>query len=123
MTEFVPGLRLSELFFHEAVRPILDDAFPGLVYSTGLIGYGSDVLGFDTVRSTDHEWGLRMVLFLSEADEPIHGAAITEMLRQWNGLPPTSQSVGCGPTRAVTAASQGDRAWCLPRRNVSAQRR
>lgn len=81
MTAFIPGLRLSEWFFHEAVRPILDDAFPGLAYSAGLIGYGSDVLGFDTARSTDHEWGPRAIIFLSEADYPIHAAAITETLR------------------------------------------
>ena len=64
---FIPGLRLCELFYEEAVRPILESAFPSLVYSAALIGYGSDVLGYDTVRSTDHEWGPRLLLFVDEA--------------------------------------------------------
>lgn len=54
MPDFIPGLQLSEAFYREAVRPILDAAFPGLVYAAALIGNGSDVLGYDTPRSTDH---------------------------------------------------------------------
>jgi hypothetical protein len=81
MSEFVPGLRLSELFYREAVQPILERAFPGLHYSAALIGSGSEVLGFDTVRSTDHEWGPRTLLFLSETDYPSHAEAIAETLR------------------------------------------
>lgn len=68
MSEFIPGQRLSELFYREAVRPILTAEFPALVHSAALIGYGSDVLGYDTPRSTDHEWGPRLLLFLGESD-------------------------------------------------------
>lgn len=64
MGEFVPGLRLSAAYFAEVVQPLLAREFPGLVYSAGLLGYGSDVLGFDTPVSMDHEWGPRMLLFL-----------------------------------------------------------
>src|SRR5215510_472086 len=71
MPEFIPGLQLSELFYHNAVRPILDEHFPGLVYSAALIGSGSEVLGFDTVMSSDHHWGPRVMLFLGE-DDYIH---------------------------------------------------
>lgn len=66
MPDFIPGLRLSEMFYRGAVRPILDVEFPGLVHSAALIGYGSDVLGYDTARSTDHEWGPRVLLFLRD---------------------------------------------------------
>ncbi|MDQ2654908.1 MAG: DUF4037 domain-containing protein, partial [Chloroflexota bacterium] len=65
-----------------AVRPILATAFPSLRYSAALIGYGSDVLGYDTVRSTDHEWGPRLLLFVAEqvyADVATH---IREALSQ-----------------------------------------
>ncbi len=65
---FIPGLQLADAFYHEAVRPILDAHFPGLVYSAALIGWGSDVLGFDTQRSTDHMWGPRLLVFLADAD-------------------------------------------------------
>jgi hypothetical protein len=64
--EFVPGLQLSERYFTEIVAPILDTKFPGLRYSAALLGTGSEVLGYDTPQSTDHNWGLRLLLFLPE---------------------------------------------------------
>ena len=33
MPEFMPGLELCRLFYHELVGPILQDAMPGLRYS------------------------------------------------------------------------------------------
>src|SRR5687767_12961408 len=51
---FIPGLRLSELFFQQEVRPILDKHFPPLRYSAALIGWGSEVLGVDTPLSRDY---------------------------------------------------------------------
>jgi hypothetical protein len=82
MPDFIPGLQLSEALYREAVAPILAREFPGLVHSAARIGTGSDVLGFDTVRSTDHEWGPRLLLFLAESDAATHAAAIVETLRQ-----------------------------------------
>lgn len=54
MTRFIPGLKLNELFYKEVVGPILKSEFPNLKYSAGLIGSGSEVLGYDTQQSTDH---------------------------------------------------------------------
>jgi hypothetical protein len=68
MTVFIHGLLLSRLYYEEAVRPILDRAYPGLPHSAGLIGPGSEVLGFDTEMSADHGWGPRAMLFLSAPD-------------------------------------------------------
>ncbi|EMD26490.1 hypothetical protein C791_3334 [Amycolatopsis azurea DSM 43854] len=65
---FIPGLELAGLFYTEVVAPILDSALNGVPYSAALIGWGSEVQGFDTVRSTDHAWGPRMQLFLGSAD-------------------------------------------------------
>jgi len=76
MPEFVPGLLLNERFFVEVVRPILEAEFPDLRYSAALIGYGSDVLGFDTPRSTDHEWGPRLLLFVSDEEHAARAGAI-----------------------------------------------
>ena len=92
MSEFIPGLELSRLFYIEAVRPILDAEFPGLNYSAAILGSGSEVLGFDTVRSTDHHWGPRLMLFLSEADHPLYAGRIREVMRhrlphQFHGYP------------------------------------
>jgi hypothetical protein len=50
------------------VRPLLDEAFPGLAYAAALIGAGSEVPGFDTERSADHDWGPRLLLFLGDDD-------------------------------------------------------
>lgn len=87
MTEFIPGLKLSEAFYHEAVLPILNANFPGLRHSAALIGYGSDVMGFDTPISRDHMWGPRVVLFLSEEGFDATRAAVMETLR--HNLPVT----------------------------------
>jgi hypothetical protein len=65
---FVPGMALAEGFYQEAVKPILDADFPGLVYSTALIGPGSEVLLLDTEMSADHNWGPRVMLFLQPED-------------------------------------------------------
>jgi hypothetical protein len=59
---FVPGLQLSRAFYAEAVRPLLDEEFPGLRHAAARLGPGSEVLGFDTERSTDHDWGPRLEL-------------------------------------------------------------
>src|SRR5215212_689539 len=81
MPDFIPGLQLSEAFYREAVSPILAREFRGLVHSAARIGTGSDVLGFDTFRSTDHEWGPRLLLFVAESDLATHGPVIAETLR------------------------------------------
>ena len=65
---FLPGLELSRLFHTEVVAPILQYALEGVPYSAALIGWGSEVQGFDTVRSTDHAWGPRMQVFLASED-------------------------------------------------------
>jgi hypothetical protein len=69
MDTFIAGLELNRLFFEEVVRPLIAAQFPDLAYSAALIGYGSDVLGYDTALSTDHEWGPRLWLLLDGGDE------------------------------------------------------
>ena len=81
MKNFIPGLKLSELFYSEAAKPILDTFFPQLSYSAALLGWGSEVLGFDDIRSSDHHWGPRFFLFLSAEDHKQYKNAIYETLR------------------------------------------
>jgi hypothetical protein len=80
--EFVAGLDLNRAFYCEAVRPILEERFPHLAYAAALIGYGSDVLGYDTSRSTDHEWGPRLLLFLPDGSHAELRVAIEDALRR-----------------------------------------
>jgi hypothetical protein len=82
MSTFLPGLELSRLFYEEAVKPILDTDFPDLLYSAALIGDGSEVLGFDTEMSSDHDWGPRLLLFLAEDDMPRQKEALFQSLAQ-----------------------------------------
>ena len=79
---FIPGLTLSELFYTEAVRPILERRFPHVVYSAARLGPGSDVLGFDTPRSTDHGWGPMLQVFVSEADHARYRDEIVRTLSE-----------------------------------------
>lgn len=65
---FIPGLQLSEVFFSQAIQPLMAAFFPDLAYSAARLGFGSDVLGFDTPMSMDHGWGPKIDLFLSEDD-------------------------------------------------------
>ena len=84
-TPFVPGLDLARDFYASVVRPLLDDGFPGLDYAAALLGPGSDVAGFDTERSTDHDWGPRLQVFLTDNDAGHRAQAVTTMLE--SGLP------------------------------------
>jgi hypothetical protein len=81
LQEFMGGLRLSGLFYEEVVRPTLESEFPGLSYSAARLGSGSEVLGYDTPRSADHEWGPRLDLFLTESDHKALAGEIEESLR------------------------------------------
>jgi hypothetical protein len=58
---FVPARELSGAFYDEVVRPLLD----GHAHAAALLGWGSDVLGYDTARSTDHGWGPRLLVFVA----------------------------------------------------------
>ncbi|MFH9424266.1 DUF4037 domain-containing protein [Streptomyces sp. NPDC017529] len=99
---FIPGLELSRRFYVEAVRPLLEKSIPGVTHSAARLGGGSEVLGFDTARSADHEWGPRLQLFLSSEDVARHGAAITQLLSE--RLPKTF----CGyPTHFASTTEAG----------------
>ena len=82
MTGFVNGLALNERFYQEIAAPLLKLHFPDLRYSAALIGWGSDVLGYDDAESTDHNWGVRFQLFLPEQDYERRRLAVNDMLNE-----------------------------------------
>lgn len=55
MSEFVPGLKLSRLFYREAVEPIIKPHFPYLKYAAARLGQGSEVMGYAYAMSRDHD--------------------------------------------------------------------
>jgi Domain of unknown function (DUF4037) len=77
---FIPGLKLSQYLYEEAVRPILEKHFPALPYAAALLGAGSEVLGFDTPQSRDHDWGPRLMLFLAEDEIDLYRPRIEQAL-------------------------------------------
>jgi hypothetical protein len=79
---FTPGLELSQAFYKEAVKPILDLDFRDFKYSAALIGSGSEVLGFDTELSSDHHWGPRVMLFVTPEDLPIYETSVRQILSE-----------------------------------------
>ena len=79
---FLPGLALCAVFYRDAVRPLLDAAYPGLPHAAARIGAGSDVLGYDSARSTDHDWGPRLTLLLDPGDHARYAAGIDALLRR-----------------------------------------
>lgn len=64
---FIPGQELNRQFFQSLIQPLLAEHLPQLDYVAALIGPGSDVLGYDTPRSMDHDWGPRLQILLPEA--------------------------------------------------------
>jgi Domain of unknown function (DUF4037) len=80
--DFLPGLTLSRRFYEDAVEPLLRAGFGRLPHTAARVGSGSEVLGFDTPRSADHEWGPRLQLFLGPADAARHAAGIGELLSE-----------------------------------------
>ena len=82
MQDFIPGLQLSELFYTEAARPILERLFPQVSHSAALLGWGSEVLGYDDIQSSDHHWGPRFLLFVSQENYDKHKNDLDEALKQ-----------------------------------------
>lgn len=93
----------------EAVRPLLDRAFPGLPHAAARVGPGSEVLGFDTERSVDHDWGPRLELFMAADDAARHGEELSELLadrlpKQIHGWPTNFEPVDAR-VRVMTATT------------------
>jgi hypothetical protein len=91
-TQFTSGLHLARTFYEDAVHPILDEHFPPLPHTAALLGSGSEVLGFDDRRSTEHDWGPRLQIFLRSEDAHEFAAAVTTALARhlpatWRGYP------------------------------------
>lgn len=82
---FKAGRELCGDFYAQAVRPILDAEFGGIRHSAGLIGPGSEVLGFDTERSSDHHWGPRVQLFVERHDPTIADVLARQLPHHFQG--------------------------------------
>lgn len=82
MPKFIKGIKLNQLFYEQVVKPVINKRFQQLKYSAALIGHGSEVLGYDDITSTDHSWGTRLLLFLSEKDYRKYNKTIHKTLQE-----------------------------------------
>jgi hypothetical protein len=81
MSGFVPGLELCRNFYAEVVAPAV-----GVPHGAALLGPGSDVLGYDTERSTDHDWGPRCQLFVQASDlDEVRSRVLTSLPKAYGG--------------------------------------
>ncbi len=111
MADFIKGLELNEFFYNEAVAPLFKSYFPELEYSAALIGWGSDVLGYDDAQSADHNWGVRFQLFLSERDlgkyrQPINDILDEHLPSGFRGHPITFEIVVNEDQRGVAISDK-----------------
>lgn len=70
------GIDLSRRFYGDIVAPWLFRVAPELPHSAALIGYGSELLGFDDETSKDHNWGPRVHIYLGEDDFKAHASRL-----------------------------------------------
>lgn len=74
------GLELCRRFFESYGIPMIKEQFPHVAdrIAAGLVGHGSDCLGFDDVISQDHDWGPGFCLWLTDEDYRESGAQLQQ---------------------------------------------
>ncbi|MGH8935766.1 MAG: DUF4037 domain-containing protein [Acidimicrobiia bacterium] len=84
MAMFVPGLDLARAFYERIVAELVS----GVAHAAALVGEGSEVLGFDNDRSTDHSWGPRLQIFV-EPDrlDDVRAAVEVGLPKDFEGWP------------------------------------
>lgn len=64
--QFIAGRELSRKLAR-IVEPALREMMPSTPLALAFFGPGSDVLGYDTARSMDHDWGPRLAIVVPES--------------------------------------------------------
>ncbi len=100
------GLEISESFYNTYGEALLKERFPELYgkISTGLLGAGSECLGYDDELSEDHDFTPDFCIFLPGEDQISRREAFL-LERAYNSLPKTYQ----GLKRAVLSPVGGNR--------------
>lgn len=80
-SEFVSGVDLAGGFYDD----VLAAALRATSHAAARMSSGSDVLGLDDERSTDHGWGPRAQIFVRSEDVPAANAAVAASLPETYG--------------------------------------
>lgn len=86
------GMELSEAYYREIVRPMLQARFPEQVgrMAVGLVGEGSECYGYDDPISQDHDFGPGVMVWLNDADAAAFGRELQlrldELPRSFGGF-------------------------------------
>jgi hypothetical protein len=88
------GLDLAEAYYFEYGAPMIEKKFNAYVnrFAVGLVGPGSECLGFDDEISMDHDWGPGFCIWITDEDHPRIGKAVQE---EYEKLP--GSFMGFGP--------------------------
>lgn len=87
------GMELAREFYEQAGRPMLQQKYPEYVgrIAAGLVGEGSECLGFDDAFSVDHDFGPGFCLWLTRIIRP-SAVSCRWIIRGWwpsgRALPP-----------------------------------
>ena len=96
------GLELSRAYYEEYGKPMIDTQLAQYkpYLAAGLVGEGSECLGFDDELSRDHDFGPAFCLWVPEE---LYAKAGTEMQRAYDSLPASYK----GYTRITSAQGTG----------------
>ncbi|MCD8327057.1 MAG: DUF4125 family protein [Lachnospiraceae bacterium] len=85
------GLQLARDYYEQAFLPLFSQYAPECMdkMAVGLVGEGSDCLGFDDAISQDHDFGPGLCIWLTHEDYEIYGEQLSELYqmlpREFNG--------------------------------------
>ncbi|MCD7806960.1 MAG: DUF4125 family protein, partial [Lachnospiraceae bacterium] len=75
------GLELAQAFYEQAFLPLFSQYAPECMdkMAVGLVGEGSDCLGFDDEISQDHDFGPGLCIWLTHEDYETYGEQLSEL--------------------------------------------
>lgn len=102
----VKGLELAESFFWEELHPLLQQSEEDLLShgAFGLVGPGSECLGFDDAYSRDHDFTPMCCIWIRKAEMETYGYKIQKLLAK---LPKTYEGLPVLPTEELTPGRKG----------------
>lgn len=105
------GLELAKRYYRAYGKPMLEEQFPQLQgrVAAGLVGQGSECLGFDDEISADHDYGPSFCLWLTEEDYRKYGE---ELQAAYHRLPAKFEGVGARKASAHGSGRVG--VLCIP---------